>query len=533
VKAIRRVAVDDDRSITLLLMLYSLGLALWLAVNRRTPTIDDSFYYLKIAQHLAQGQGSTFDGINLTNGYHPLWLWCLVPVFWFSADPESTRMLATTLQAFFFATSVGLYYLSARFLLSRFSATLATFLWAQLAYRYSLSGMEFGLYALAVSAFVFVYLRLVLAEGKVRPQSYFTLGLMASVTFLARVEAILLAACIGVSLAIREWQRGFDRKSIAKLFRFALPPLGTLVAYAAINLLLFGTALPVSGPVKHAWSEYYVTQSPIYQTQGWLAVKLALLSLPMRALFQLRHLSQLLYPLYLVAGTLGAVILYRFDRNLKPLAPLIWFSVVHLIGYVIALQDSFAYMPWYFVIQPWLAAMLLGSVADRLLSFSTSLDTTMLTRGFRCLVTSACIILWLGIPIYTLRNIFPLADVPPAPREPLLQAAEWIDANLPSDATVGAWNAGIIGFYSRRRVVNLDGLVNSWEFFHSRQYDLCRYWDETGITYLADAFENDRVLSSVPAYPYYAHCADRLEILWSDRIPGISARIKVYRIRPK
>lgn len=36
---------------------------------------DDSFYYLKTALNFSQGKGSTFDGINKTNGYHPLYFW--------------------------------------------------------------------------------------------------------------------------------------------------------------------------------------------------------------------------------------------------------------------------------------------------------------------------------------------------------------------------------------------------------------------------------------------------------------------------
>ena len=35
---------------------------------------DDFFYYLIVAQNLAAGHGSTFNGIVRTNGYHPLWL---------------------------------------------------------------------------------------------------------------------------------------------------------------------------------------------------------------------------------------------------------------------------------------------------------------------------------------------------------------------------------------------------------------------------------------------------------------------------
>ena len=37
-------------------------------------TRDDAYYYFKVAQNISEGHGSTFDGINRTNGYHPLWM---------------------------------------------------------------------------------------------------------------------------------------------------------------------------------------------------------------------------------------------------------------------------------------------------------------------------------------------------------------------------------------------------------------------------------------------------------------------------
>ena len=48
---------------------------------------DDAYYYLGVARSLAAGAGSTFDGINSTNGYHPLWMWMLAPIFWITSDP--------------------------------------------------------------------------------------------------------------------------------------------------------------------------------------------------------------------------------------------------------------------------------------------------------------------------------------------------------------------------------------------------------------------------------------------------------------
>jgi hypothetical protein len=44
---------------------------------------DDSSYYLKIAKNFSEGSGFTFDGINLTNGFQPLWQIVLIPLFYF------------------------------------------------------------------------------------------------------------------------------------------------------------------------------------------------------------------------------------------------------------------------------------------------------------------------------------------------------------------------------------------------------------------------------------------------------------------
>ena len=42
---------------------------------------DDSFYYFRTAERITEGQGISFDGVTASNGYHPLWLFFLVPFF--------------------------------------------------------------------------------------------------------------------------------------------------------------------------------------------------------------------------------------------------------------------------------------------------------------------------------------------------------------------------------------------------------------------------------------------------------------------
>src|SRR6266436_4937086 len=71
------------------LLLVGLGAILrlwliWAGWCDRYVIADDAYYYFTIARNVAQGAGSTFDGIAPTNGYHPLYMLSLVPVFWLS-----------------------------------------------------------------------------------------------------------------------------------------------------------------------------------------------------------------------------------------------------------------------------------------------------------------------------------------------------------------------------------------------------------------------------------------------------------------
>jgi len=124
-----------------------------------------------------------------------------------------------------------------------------------------------------------------------------------------------------------------------------------------------------------------------------------------------------------------------------------------------------------------------------------------------------------------------------SPRVPLLHAASWARASLPVDARIGAWNAGTLGYLSGRTVVNLDGLVNSWEFLETGQHDLCAYWERQGITHLIDAFSEDGpggtpvvVPVVLPVARAYARCADRLERVWQGGPEGRTWRVRAYRL---
>jgi len=68
----------------------------------------------------------------------------------------------------------------------------------------------------------------------------------------------------------------------------------------------------------------------------------------------------------------------------------------------------------------------------------------------------------------------------------LYEAANWISRETPPDSVIGSFNAGIIGYFSKRQTVNLDGVMNYSAIPAIRGRRIADYIRANGITHLAD-----------------------------------------------
>ncbi|MGB0498645.1 MAG: hypothetical protein ACPGID_09920, partial [Rubricella sp.] len=67
----------------------------------------------------------------------------------------------------------------------------------------------------------------------------------------------------------------------------------------------------------------------------------------------------------------------------------------------------------------------------------------------------------------------------------LYDTALWLRQNAP-EATIGAWNAGILSYFSRTEVVNLDGVINDDALAANRTASIDAFIRDRGIDYLVD-----------------------------------------------
>jgi len=172
-------------------------------------TRDDAYYYFKVAQNIAGGLGSTFDGLNLTNGYHPLWMLLCIPIFSLARIDVvlPLRILLVLLAGFRIATSLLMYHML-KSTIARPVAMLAALYWA---FDYRLhttiyqQGLETPLAVFSLVLFLFVMQRVEAARrsNEFSLKQIFLLSLYATLFVFSRLDLVFLAVIFGFWFVFR------------------------------------------------------------------------------------------------------------------------------------------------------------------------------------------------------------------------------------------------------------------------------------------------------------------------------------------
>lgn len=167
---------------------------------------DDAYYYFKVAQNISEGRGSTFDGINPTNGYHPLWTLVCVPIFSLARFDLilPLRVLLVVMAALSVAAAILLFRLLKRPVGEPIAMLAAAYWGLDLTIHGVITqqGLETGLVALSVMLF----LRLMQVLDKKETLSgkdFAKLALAALFVLFSRLDGIYLVLIAGVWMVFR------------------------------------------------------------------------------------------------------------------------------------------------------------------------------------------------------------------------------------------------------------------------------------------------------------------------------------------
>jgi hypothetical protein len=447
------------RSLVLWAVLAGWAAVLWLWPPAYLAfTVDDAFYYLQIARNLAEGHGVTFDRLQPTNGFHPLWLFVTTPFGWLSGDAFPV-LVVLTFTLVLVAGGLDLLGRALAPLMPRLELAAGVLLLNPYAFKVLVNGQE--------SALLFFLLctatALVVVEGQAAPPveiegsteagdgedrgspagverpasvgggQWLTLPLLGAAVALTRLEGLMFGAVLVLlpvlwpaSHQASAWRERISRVALGGL-AFATP----VVAWAAFSALRFGHPLPVSAAVKAEW--YGATGARVGSgvVLAALATVAALVAArrfaPGRAVPVLRALL----PLFAYAATVAAV---HWTVRGTFLVTTIWYLV------------------------PFLLLAFVGVAA--LVAVAEAGPARWRRAAQGALGLAALAHLALGVAAWAHR----LDPVSYSSYQAAQRTGVWLRENTEPDAVLAGWDVGILAWHAQRRLMNLEGLVASWEY---------------------------------------------------------------------
>ncbi len=463
------------------LLVIGLGVAIQMALITRslsylitTVLPDDAFYYFDIARSIVAGHGSTFNGIDPTNGFHPLWLLVLLPIFkfFYTTAADITPIRIVLLLAVVLNTMTALFVLRilARFSKSRWVRSLGMIVWMLnpfLLYE-TLNGLETALALCVFSIFVLLALRN--EEGS--SNSYWLTGLVGGFMVLARIDMVFYLAAYGAWLLFRkgwrEWKHELRTAFTAGCFA-AIP----IVPWFVWNVLNFHMLLTGA-----AGMESMVNHQLIIQDHGPSFLQL-LKAVVYNTQYSLNGLFQLTGMLSIAFAAIGAAVTLVMVRMIIVPKRIAEFTITHylFLGFlVLFIADAsirWTVRSWYFVSFEIFLAILFVVVADTIFRHITH------KRLWACIIVGLMLFSFYVDWSKNIREQF-------ASQSQMYAAAQWESANLPAGSSIGVFNAGIQEYFSSRIIVDLDGLVNNNVFGAMQRRSLWQYIKSDKITYIAD-----------------------------------------------
>ena len=453
----------------LLVLLVALVPRLWIVAQpiplQLTKSLpDDAYYYFLTAQHIVAGEGPSVDGLNASNGWHPLWLLVTTGIYALPYnDPDTPVRLVVGLGAVCDALVAAALTLGARRYVGQGAALVAGLVYGvnMMPILQAVNGLETGLGALSIAL---AWILTLAFAARPTTRRALAVGLVFGLCFLARTDLALIVIWLGLFvLAIVLRKPARPRLAVV----IGVSGLIVILPWLMWNTANFGSPFDQSsaGAVPWAMRARFEAANP-----GAPLWELALRNAPTQFWIRGDHLGAPIMAGY-VLWPLALFGLWRARRRASRRLALAA-ALLLLGGLTLVLVHVFARFyprPWYFVV-------LAQSLALGLALFWVHTGPVVRVMG----VALGLVLLVVSGLLAWQTGYYPW-QVPMHYAE-----AAWVRDNTPEDTVVGSMNAGIIGYYSGRRTINLDGVVNPAAFTAIREYRLLDYMREAGVDLFVD-----------------------------------------------
>lgn len=514
-QAVRSGSLRSFRLALLIVLILGLGIRGAAIVNTdqhevlNRPIVDDSYYYFALGKHLAAGQGARIDAEHLTSGFQPLWgFMSVIPFILF---PTSDSAAIITFQVM--GIVVGLlcaaviYRLAYRLSKSRWIALAVMSLWwlAPQGVVYQTSGMETGL---GIFATMLVFYVLLSVFDNPSTRRVMLMGTVCGFAFLCRTDTLVLSAVVIAGMFGWLARAGYVMV-LKKLTLFAVCMALILSPWLLFTRALGKGFMPESGDAVRliAAAQFLnLPPGPANVNQASFGSVQNLMRLSPFLISYLQNFAMNLYvmlPLQLIADEVNqspelntplitflvfiGVLLVAFRRNdnsqWRQIMTVWWLYAVVMCG-----------LYSFYVIGYWFNQRYTMPVSESLAVLGSCflLGRVKLVKRSHFVALGASITLVFGLTYamyYLLHPAYSWIFYGSASLidNELDAASIWMNTHLAPTDRIGAFQSGLMGYYSHSQFINLDGKVNVAAHEAMRAGDIWNYiCNEAKLNYVVD-----------------------------------------------
>jgi len=423
--------------------------------------IDDGLYYPKLARNIVTRHMCTYDGVTKTNGFHPLWLLLLLPVY--GCVPGYLSALKAVYFLIFLIQLISILLFAEIARRTRMSNTgfiLGVFLLVLNIRSFTVffSLLESPLVLLCYLAYLFFCLH----TGSTRfskPIPAAIAGMLIGICFLARLDGFLLAVAYGTVWLLRVIlrQNAFREAWRGALFS-AAGCLLPVVPYLLWNVSSFGHVetvsawqkVSISSPVK---SCKIITSWCRYQFVPRVKYILGIESIPDNWIIALMVLAALGALVFILTGSRRQ----RMIKKLRFCPEFMFFVPLHALFIALLTPLEASASAWYWVPEILLLALLAGACMPEMKVGPIQLLPIAVT-----LLMMAQLAFY---PVYLSRKTMSFAK---------LEVADFLQKHCEKNVRGAMFDSGIVSYFSQRDFVGLNGLIGDFKLatlIRDRQYD--------------------------------------------------------------
>ncbi|MGA9533638.1 MAG: hypothetical protein WBR18_13055 [Anaerolineales bacterium] len=449
------------------------------------PLPDDAFYYFTLARNLVAGRGPVISGDGvITTGFQPLWGFSLAVANGLLGGLGNAGLihLAQIMGALIGLAAAVLLAVYTRELGAGDGAQLlivGSYLLSPQVGKHNLNGLETALAFAGLLGLGVLFLR---SNGWLASRrSALVAGLASGIAVLARVDLVIFIAAASLLILISSRILSSGSRKRAMLSGWAIYAGGVLIPlipWLAFSFRAGGGLIPESGQavrhltllVRHlpfiepvpsffrapnVFIPYYLENAAEFSS-AWIRQTPLLfpLTIPLFALAGIERASSISALLALPALAVWSFLLRRRGSSALGSALAQWslFTLLLTVAYAVFIQG-----PWFY--QRYAAPLAIMANALLITAIGRALGSHTLRRTAGLAAAAAIAagfvaLVWKGSYTWLARG------QQAVPQDGFYQAAEALADRYPSDARVGVFSAGLIGYYAPQPVLALDGKVN-------------------------------------------------------------------------